>query len=363
MHPGIQAAVARPDITSNVDWFPVSPLDSVGRSTPQFSDSSRTMWVLLAALSPLWSVVSVVASPAPVSIAARDAITSVLDPSSVLTLTSSEISAFEPYEQLARAAYCASDIITGWQCGEACAAIPGFEATLTGGDGDAIQLYYVGYWPSQNAVVVAHQGTDPTQLLSDLTDVDITTENLNSTLFPGVSSDVWVHSGFADEQAQTAEIILAETQSLIASKGATTVILVGHSLGGALAQLDALYMTLNLPSDIHVMSRTFGTPRVGNPAYADLIDSMVPDFTRMNNYLDPIPIVPGRFLGFQHPETEVHIVSDSSDDSDVVACPGNDDATDAQCTIMMVPNVVDADILDHLGPYPGDVYIGTIYCT
>lgn len=62
--------------------------------------------------------------------------------------------------------------------------------------------------------------------LSDLTDIDIITENLNSTLFPGVSSDVWVHSGFADEQAQTADIILAETQSLIASKGATTVILV-----------------------------------------------------------------------------------------------------------------------------------------
>lgn len=75
------------------------------------------MWVLLAALSLLWSVVSVVASPTPVSIAARDAITSILDPSSVLTLTSSEISAFEPYEQLARAAYCASDIVTGWQCG------------------------------------------------------------------------------------------------------------------------------------------------------------------------------------------------------------------------------------------------------
>jgi hypothetical protein len=23
---------------------------------------------------------------------------------------------------------------------------------------------YVGYWPAQNAVVVAHEGTDPTQL-------------------------------------------------------------------------------------------------------------------------------------------------------------------------------------------------------
>jgi len=279
----------------------------------------------------------------------------------VLTLTSTEVSDFAPYTQFARAAYCDSSKVTGWQCGEACDAIPGFEVSLTGGDGNDIQLYFVGYWPSQNAVVVAHEGTDPTQLLSDLTDVDIITESLNSTLFPGVSSAVWVHSGFADEQALTAEIILAETQSLIQSKGADTVLLVGHSLGGALAQLDALYLTLNLPSNIHVMARTYGTPRVGNPAYADLIDSLVPDFTRMNNVIDPIPIVPGRFLGFQHPQTEVHIVSDSS--YDTVACPGNDDATDAQCTIMSVPNVAESDILDHLGPYPGDIYIGTIYCT
>lgn len=80
----------------------------------------------------------------------------------------------------------------------------------------------------------------------------------------------------------------------------------------------------------------------------------------MNNVDDPIPIVPGRFLGFQHPETELHIVSDDTDE--VVACPGNDDATDADCTISSVPNVVDADLLDHLGPYPGGIYMGTIYC-
>ena len=41
---------------------------------------------------------------------------------------------------------------------------------------------------------------------------------------------------------------------------------------------------------------------------------------------------------------------------------GDDDATDAQCTIMTVPNILDGDILNHLGPYQG-IYIGTIYCT
>ena len=86
----------------------------------------------------------------------------------------------------------------------------------------------------------------------------------------------------------------------------------------------------------------------------------VSDFVRIDNELDPIPIVPGRSLGFEHPHGEIHIVSDSTEDW--VACPGDDDATDPQCTIMSVPNVLESDILDHLGPYDG-IYLGTIYCT
>lgn len=34
-----------------------------------------------------------------------------------------------------------------------------------------------------------------------VTDADFFLTNLNSTLFPGISSDIEVHSGFADEQA------------------------------------------------------------------------------------------------------------------------------------------------------------------
>ena len=64
----------------------------------------------------------------------------------------------------------------------------------------------------------------------------------------------------------------------------------------------------------------------------------VPDFKRVNNEKDPIPIVPGRFLGFQHPHGEIHIIQPG----EAVSCPGDDDATDAQCTIETVPNITEA---------------------
>lgn len=55
----------------------------------------------------------------------------------------------------------------------------------------------------------------------------------------------------------------------------TSAIKIGHSLGGALAELDALYLSVNLPASTSIKAMTFGTPRVGNAAFASLLDSKV----------------------------------------------------------------------------------------
>lgn len=58
-----------------------------------------------------------------------------------------------------------------------------------------------------------------------------------------------------------------------------------------------------------ILTTACRTPRVGNPDFVTYFDSLVSDFTRVNNEKDLIPILPGRSLGFEHPKTEVHIVS------------------------------------------------------
>ncbi|KAL0946173.1 hypothetical protein HGRIS_012436 [Hohenbuehelia grisea] len=277
---------------------------------------------------------------------------------SVTALSTSELSSFAPFTQFARAAYCPTSKLQGWQCGEACNALPGFQPTLIGGDGNGVQIFFVGFWPTQNTVVVAHEGTDPTQLVSVLTDANILQDPLDTALFPGVPSSVLVHDGFRNAHALTAKQILAEVKKQLAAHNANKVTLVGHSLGGALAELDALFMTLNLPSSVAVKAVTFGTPRVGNAAFAQLIDQRVPDFRRINNKKDIVPIVPGRALNFAHPHGETHILSPGN----AVACSGDDDATDAQCQIQTVPNIFVGNVFDHLGPYEG-ISIGTIFCT
>ncbi|KAH9060449.1 alpha/beta-hydrolase [Lactarius vividus] len=275
----------------------------------------------------------------------------------VTPLTSSQYAEFVPYVQFARAAYCPSNKIVSvsdMAILDACDAIPNFTSILTGGDD------YVGFWPAQSAVVVAHQGTDLSEIWAIATDIELLHVDLDPVLFPNIPSGVRVHHGFAKEHRKTAPQILKEVKQLMAENLSTHVILIGHSLGGALAELDTLFMKLNLPAGTTVRGVTFGTPRVGNPAWATFFDSQIADFTRMNNNRDIVPIIPGRdrLLGFRHPKGEIHIQNGSA-----VACLGPDDGVDPQCSDLAVPEVYDGSITDHNGPYYHNICIGTKHCT
>ncbi|EIW75197.1 alpha beta-hydrolase [Coniophora puteana RWD-64-598 SS2] len=128
---------------------------------------------------------------------------------------------------------------------------------------------------------------------------------------------------------------------------ATAVTLVGHSLGAALSLLDSVYLPLHLPSGTTFKTVNYGLPRVGNQAFADYVDANL-KLTHINNEEDPIPTVPGMFLGFVHPAGEVHIQDSGSWDT----CPGQDNNS-TLCIVGDVPNVFDGDLDNHDGPYNG----------
>ncbi|TRM58504.1 alpha/beta-hydrolase [Schizophyllum amplum] len=270
-------------------------------------------------------------------------------------LSTQDIDGFTPFTNFALAAYCPDNIGT-WECGTSCEANSDFEVSANGGDGADIQYYYIGYSPSLQTIIVAHQGTDPKELEADLTDIDIPQDVVDETLFPGLDDDVLVHEGFRDAQAQTAGAVLDSVKSLLASSGSNVITVVGHSLGGALAELDSVFLKLNLP-DATVNVVTYGKPRVGNEAWAEAVDATVDSFKRVDNMHDMVPILPGRGLNFAHPEGEIHIV----DEGVWAVCPGIDNADDDDCTIKTVPNIFDGSIADHRGPYNG-IYLTSKNC-
>ncbi|CAK5278142.1 unnamed protein product, partial [Mycena citricolor] len=147
-----------------------------------------------------------------------------------------------------------------------CAANPGFKPIASGGDGSAVQYWYVGYDPALETVIVGHQGTE-TNILAILTDATFLMESLNATLFPGIPAGIEAHSGFANEHAKTAETVLANVKQALSITGFNKVTMVGHSLGAAISLLDAVYLPLHL-TGVKFQSILYGMPRVGNQAFA-----------------------------------------------------------------------------------------------
>jgi hypothetical protein len=271
----------------------------------------------------------------------------------VSVLSAAQVAAFKPYTYFAAASACQPANTLAWNCGANCNANPGFLPTASGGNGDSVQFWYVGYDPSLQTVIVGHQGTDTSKLLPILTDANFFLRSLSTSLFPGISSSVKVHDGFADAQEKTAASILSAVKTTIATHSATTVTVVGHSLGAAISHLDTLYLRLQLPASVKVQFKGYGMPRVGNQEFADYMDSRFSGLmTHVHNLRDPVPILPGRFLGFHHDSGEIHI-SPGNVWND---CPGQDN-TSKSCTVGAVPNIFDSDADDHSGPYDG-VHMG-----
>ncbi|KIY52535.1 lipase class 3 family protein, partial [Fistulina hepatica ATCC 64428] len=256
------------------------------------------------------------------------------------------ITPFKPYTYYASTAYCDPSTTLNWTCGDDCEANADFEPLASGGNGGTVQFWYVGYDPSLDTMIVAHQGTDPSKLAADLTDAEFVLVNLDSTLFPGVPSDVLVHAGFRDAQADTATTILSYVQSGMSTYGTNTLTVVGHSLGGAIALLDGVYFDIQLP-DADVIVITYGQPRVGNQAWANYVDANV-NRTHINNKEDYVPILPPLYIDYVHASGEIHIM----DDNEWIACAGQDNNS-TMCSTGDVPNVLAGNISYHDGPYDG----------
>lgn len=119
---------------------------------------------------------------------------------------------------------------------------------------------------------------------------------------------------------RTANDILTAVQTTMSTHGTSSVALVGHSLGAALSLLDSAFLPLHLPSSTIFQTIVYGLPRVGNQDWANFVDANTAiHLTHINNKEDPVPILPGMFLGFHHPSGEVHIQDSGAWDS----CPGD----------------------------------------
>ena len=137
-------------------------------------------------------------------------------------------------------------------------------------------------WKIEDIVYVTFRGTSSFKDI--LEDLDIKRTR--------VSGKIKVHKGFY-KQFQSVQINI--TKSLLKlTENATRIIFTGHSLGGALAQIAAVYYG-DMLKDIFITCYTFGSPRVGNKYFVEWFSNSVDENVRVVNDNDPVPMVPTMF--------------------------------------------------------------------
>lgn len=133
-------------------------------------------------------------------------------------------------------------------------------------------------------------------------DVNIFTRRLVLPYDDMDDSPVRVHSGFITGWKRVRDEVIAYLMYKYDDTGISNFVFMGHSLGGALAQiasLDFQYHMNKIEASIHIDCITFGAPRVGNRHFQESRDARVPHTLNLVNDNDPVFYQPWKFLGYR----------------------------------------------------------------
>jgi len=152
--------------------------------------------------------------------------------------------------------------------------------------------------------------------------------------------DCQIHHGFHKCIDNTFKSVLEAVQALRKEHPSYQIVCAGHSLGGALTNLAAI--SLSLAGITNVQHYSFGSPRVGNPAFAVYSDKVLPHAQRITHYKDTVPHTPPPYIPLVGKYQ--HIVSEVYEDKDhtLHACVGFEDP---HCSMQW--NGFETDPADH----------------
>lgn len=221
---------------------------------------------------------------------------------------------------------------TGPLLGDSCGYIAvdhGVRRPGVGSRGDAVE----------KAIIVAFRGT---YSLSN-TIVDLSSVPQEYVPYPSPEepkhecTNCTVHMGFLSSWRHARKKVLPHLKTLRQEHPDYPILLIGHSLGGAVAALAGLELKASLQWD-NVVVTTFGEPRIGNAGLARFVDDVFeldanvdPEerhYRRVTHVGDPVPLLPLSEWGFRPHAGEIFIgKSDLQPEPEhLMFCEGPDDA-------------------------------------
>ncbi|PRP89536.1 hypothetical protein PROFUN_00800 [Planoprotostelium fungivorum] len=212
------------------------------------------------------------------------------------------LEAAKPALMLAYAPYCKQSTIQDWSC-YWCShqdAPDHFQVTHFFDGKDKATLFgFAGF--TQTQIVFSFRGTRLGVLKDILADLDI----FPATPFRDAIPGAHVHRGFLDMYMSVRDDVIRSGIELSNKFPNHTLIVTGHSLGGAISTLVAADLAIEAQVKNPVQLWTFGSPRVGNEVFARYLDDHYLDKSfRVTHNRDPVPRLPPRLLGLEHVDTE-----------------------------------------------------------
>jgi predicted lipase len=180
----------------------------------------------------------------------------------------------------------------------------------------------MGYLPEQSAIYIVLRGSVSFQnWVDDFDALQVPFNNSDCT-------DCYVHQGFNYAWNQVAKSVLSDVLELRKQFPDYSIIVTGHSLGGALASLCAITLqeffnkeasvsnkfSLRAMQKLHIIPKvrlfTFGAPRFSNEALAAYTTMLLSDRNRITHYKDMAPHCPP-YLQYMHIEGEYFTATDA----------------------------------------------------
>ncbi|PVH73391.1 lipase-like protein [Cadophora sp. DSE1049] len=178
---------------------------------------------------------------------------------------------------------------------------------------------FVALNPAKSLIIVAFAGSGNTirNWLANFSFVQIAYKLVGCTACT-------VHSGFAKGWEERRTVILNAVTAAKAAHPDYKVVVIGHSIGGAVGTLAGAEMrSMGIDADVY----SYGSPRVGNTAFASFVTAQEGVNYRMTHENDPVPQIPPSWIGYEHTSPEYWLTNgtattDVYEMENVVVCEG-----------------------------------------
>ncbi|KAL0956988.1 hypothetical protein HGRIS_003088 [Hohenbuehelia grisea] len=174
-------------------------------------------------------------------------------------------------------------------------------------------------------IVLTFRGTsEPADVV---TDAQAWFTDLKTPGVPGAKG-ARVHTGFQDAYNYVVKQVHELVDKEVKAYPKYQIIVTGHSLGGAVASFGAISLKARYPKT-PLKIYTYGSPRVGNQAFADYVEKTVgiSNSFRSVHTTDGVPIMLPMAIGYRHFGVEYWNFQDPPSAQNTKQCKGGEDKT------------------------------------